>query len=498
LSESQAAKLDTRALLCLCGLGLFLAAQWSQNLLPSNGETGLAASIITGIVPIVTYACIAWQANPFYELLSQRGVLVALVALSLIGNFNYALPAFIQLPAWLYVCGQVLAIVSGACLLIAWLSHCATLMPRQVGMTLSAAYLIAGVLYFPLEFLPATVSAPIMALLPVASAMLLMHPALTDMKGEAAEELSDAALSDLYAFEQSQKPGLASKLEPVEAIAEDSSETAWRFPWYPALLVFGFKAVFSFALPFTAGPSLYGPLGMLIIAAISFIGAKYFFHTVRASVLYKIGLPCMIAGLLILAWFDHGSVVSTAFMNIGNIAFELFIVIALCEICYRWSINPIWMFGIIWAASAAGQFVARLAGTLIVAAHPLGTTETNLIMLIIVVALVALSSFFFNDRVLMHAFGAQPNLASEEGEEHVHVMTYYEDLIYRCETVAREYGLSKREEEILELIAQGMSGPRIEEELVISRNTVKTHTSHIYEKLGVHSRDEARRLVEEI
>lgn len=77
-------------------------------------------------------------------------------------------------------------------------------------------------------------------------------------------------------------------------------------------------------------------------------------------------------------------------------------------------------------------------------------------------------------------------------------MTYYEELVWRCATVSRQYGLSHREEEILELLAQGMSGARIEQELFISKNTVKTHVHHIYEKLGVHSRDEARLIVENI
>jgi two-component system nitrate/nitrite response regulator NarL len=48
--------------------------------------------------------------------------------------------------------------------------------------------------------------------------------------------------------------------------------------------------------------------------------------------------------------------------------------------------------------------------------------------------------------------------------------------------------LSVREREILKLIADGLSAPRIGATLHLSPATVKTHLQHIYEKLGVSER----------
>jgi two-component system nitrate/nitrite response regulator NarL len=48
--------------------------------------------------------------------------------------------------------------------------------------------------------------------------------------------------------------------------------------------------------------------------------------------------------------------------------------------------------------------------------------------------------------------------------------------------------LSAREREILKLIADGLSAPRIGSRLHLSPATVKTHLQHIYEKLGVSER----------
>jgi len=48
--------------------------------------------------------------------------------------------------------------------------------------------------------------------------------------------------------------------------------------------------------------------------------------------------------------------------------------------------------------------------------------------------------------------------------------------------------LTEREQEILHLIADGKSLPEIAKLLYLGVTTVKTHTQHIYEKLGVSDR----------
>lgn len=52
-------------------------------------------------------------------------------------------------------------------------------------------------------------------------------------------------------------------------------------------------------------------------------------------------------------------------------------------------------------------------------------------------------------------------------------------------------GITRRELEILELIAQGMSNREIAEKLYVSENTVKTHSSRVFDKLGARRRTQA-------
>jgi NarL family two-component system response regulator LiaR len=60
------------------------------------------------------------------------------------------------------------------------------------------------------------------------------------------------------------------------------------------------------------------------------------------------------------------------------------------------------------------------------------------------------------------------------------------------------YGISKREYEVLELIAQGMSNREIAAKLFISLNTVKTHSSSLFSKLGARRRTQALQRAKEL
>ncbi len=56
---------------------------------------------------------------------------------------------------------------------------------------------------------------------------------------------------------------------------------------------------------------------------------------------------------------------------------------------------------------------------------------------------------------------------------------------------ARLVGLTPRESEVLDLIAEGLTPRQIAERLVISTRTVSTHIEHVLKKLGVKSRSQA-------
>ena len=60
-------------------------------------------------------------------------------------------------------------------------------------------------------------------------------------------------------------------------------------------------------------------------------------------------------------------------------------------------------------------------------------------------------------------------------------------------TTQRMPALSKREREIMDLLAQGLTGEDVAERLVLSSETVRSHLKNLYRKLEVNSREEAVR-----
>ena len=58
--------------------------------------------------------------------------------------------------------------------------------------------------------------------------------------------------------------------------------------------------------------------------------------------------------------------------------------------------------------------------------------------------------------------------------------------------------LSDRELEVLRLLRSELSGPEIASQLVISLNTLRTHTQKIFAKLDVNNRRAAVRRAEEL
>lgn len=59
------------------------------------------------------------------------------------------------------------------------------------------------------------------------------------------------------------------------------------------------------------------------------------------------------------------------------------------------------------------------------------------------------------------------------------------------ESILQRLGISKREHEVLELMARGQSNQEIAESLFVSVNTVKTHLSNLFLKLEVSRRTQA-------
>lgn len=74
--------------------------------------------------------------------------------------------------------------------------------------------------------------------------------------------------------------------------------------------------------------------------------------------------------------------------------------------------------------------------------------------------------------------------------------SYRDRISKQAAALQRHYRLSARETEVMELIARGNSVARTAEELVVSENTIRTHSKRIYTKLAIHKKQELLDLIE--
>ena len=156
-----------------------------------------------------------------------------------------------------------------------------------------------------------------------------------------------------------------------------------------------------------------------------------------------------------------------------------------------------------WFAYALPFMVGNALGSGLVALGP-GTAPTMALIVwaLLVVTLVVLDESSPGNRLIfteLNDEGDEDTLARRAGgvqlalDEKAVVEEGYEavdPLRGRCDAVARDYGLTAREREILELLARGRSKAHIAEAFFIPENTVCGHVKHIYAKLDAHGKQE--------
>lgn len=100
------------------------------------------------------------------------------------------------------------------------------------------------------------------------------------------------------------------------------------------------------------------------------------------------------------------------------------------------------------------------------------------LVLLLILAIVVASATLISRR---HAL----SLSMEKGESETSINHSIGKI---CEKISSDYGLSKRESEVLFYLVQGWTQNKIAEDLFIAPSTVKVHVKRIYERIGIHSK----------
>lgn len=221
-------------------------------------------------------------------------------------------------------------------------------------------------------------------------------------------------------------------------------------------------------------------LSVLLAGVLLFCSTRGYTKGNSVSLLF-IGIVIVATSFLTFA-FSSANITLTLIVNILGFYFFNALFWVLCTNYARQNNSPIWLFITAYAANQLGQFAGTLLGQAGLTTHVGNGPDFTLVAsggayLILIIAIAIL-------------------LKMQRRPPSVKTKTLSDLRQESCQRIAERYGLSPRETDVVELLAQGRDRAYIASELTISVETVKTHISRIYEKLDIHSRQELLTLLE--
>ena len=261
------------------------------------------------------------------------------------------------------------------------------------------------------------------------------------------------------------------------------------FPWKLVL----WMAIFSFAFGLVQQQlttSAFGPHsspGTLFVGLLVFLGVAMRKGKFDFSVIYRVALPLMVGAFLVIpAIGNFNNLVTAFFVSGAYTACSILVMIIMSNMCYRYGIAALWLFGIERAVRMAFNGAGRTAHDFLLC-MPFGVDASFALPAVVIILVVVGTMVLLSERSLTDTWG----MSVEDAEPHRLERFARSDIIEgRSHELARDFGLTLREEEILAQLAQRKRNHEIASELFISEQTVKTHVRNLYRKLGIHSRDE--------
>lgn len=371
-------------------------------------------------------------------------------------------------------------------------------------------------------------------------AVALVSAAFVDAIGAAAlcfveVPLSLAAVGYLlcfalsYVLSQGHARGLVRQVREGQVPAEADVTNPYSFlplghPVYVAILLFNIACGCALSFRSTNSVPVSAPLACIPIAVL-FVVVVVARRRLDADVLFYLSTLLAFAGFLLVPLAAGGTGgdplnLSNTLLEAGSSCFSVLVLLLVASIGSRNLLAASTLLalsqGVSWLGVGPGAMLGHAANSLASTdATALLLANALLTFLFVAYNFVALRRFSFEETIAgiqpvgevqaREEGAAPPEAAAEDDAGHdaaagegdgapAAVETFEE----RCLRVAEAYKLTRRETDVFSLMAHGRSSSVIEERLVLSRNTIKTHVRNIYGKLGVHSQQELIDVVEDL
>lgn len=427
-------------------------------------QTREASAIVGGLALTALAFASYWHPRPF----TSRRLFMAATSTMIVGSITVIVSMCGQLPAVL-VCGAALVTVGAGLANIIVGIGCVGLGMRRLGIGVTLAYALAYALRGVFAVLPEAANLTLFCVVPLVTVIVIAPYARP-------------LLNQVYA-----------EGSPAQAaVTAPSSFLPFGHQLFVTLLLFRF--IYGYTLTFgevERVPLL--ALGALVPLALVLGYVMLSRRDFSPDAFFQLSILCSVAGFLVLSIATAKSALISTLLSCGTGFFEILMYFVLIALGAKNTVNALPMLA--WGNAMAswgtllganfGRFTNEMAAD---------TTTTSLIAACIVFGIVTYvvlvqKSFSFSHTIQ----GIKPLaslVSSSAGDSPL------PPIADRCAAIGTVAGLTDREQEIFEYLARGRNVRFIQDELTVSYNTVKTHVSHIYAKLDVHSHQELIDLVE--
>lgn len=470
------------------GFLCYLSPAMFPSQFDSSTNVGLENGFFASQGVVVLFAITLLVISRLRTIRVHRGVLLAAALATCASSVGISFALNANLQGLMIICGAIDGI-SVTLLSCAWGARF-SLGTKRTRPLVVISFLLAYLEYLLVPLIPSPIDDIVIVLLPIGSWLLWRI---------------DAGARHAQTFDVFPTTTQAGKM-PGEV-----SAGAWEtrlLPWRQIAILIAASFVGNLVSSFLMGASyelattLFSMATIIcaLIATMSLVPLAYSDDTLSVPSLYRLTLSFTAVGLVgILVFGESAFGVGGMFTNGAAFFLQVIVYVVITQSIQEEGLSPLLAFAVgqalISGVVLCGHLMGKQLPTMLPGDIPTLSVICGASMLLLFFMLIAQT-----ETLASTAPGAPESapVAPTEPAEQAREETSEKDALEeRMARICEANGLTKREAEVYRYLARGRSLPYIADALFVTTGTVKTHTTHIYRKLGVSSKQELMDMLEE-
>lgn len=465
-------------------LGIGLQRAWSsllfnESIFPVSSTEAYIAGMVCTVAVNFALAFASSRMGPLYR---QTWLVVSVAALASMGTVLVVCDAFLVGAGVLSFVGTMLAMTATGASMLLWCEFFGSMNPTRVALYYAAAIVFGQFVFYFLSGMELSLLWPLLVVMPVMNVVWAV-----DSTTRVRAEEGSAAQSG---------GGKGSMTYPVALVVLMASVS----------FTDGFMDVSN------RGDGLGVLLGTIAIPCVIVVVVLSGSRRIRLESVYRFVMPVtIVAMLMLLPDMGLDERFSGALFCSGDAALAVMTMIVFSGMSYRFGMNAVWLNGIERGVRYSAYVLGWLFQVLLV--PQMGSDQTFVARIVLTAVIVLLFVLLFvpnsdlfsawgvhlakDDRPSVRSSVRDAAMESVVAERSSSEETWAARSL-ACDSLASQFRLTAREQEVCLLLSHRMTSLEIERQLVIAPGTLKAHVNHIYSKLSVHSRAEFYEMLAEL